>query len=256
MTRSHIRTMATRRAAAAAVSTLLATAGLAAVPAPAHAAAMSRGDVAGQAAATVPGPPTIGTAVRGNAQATANWTAPADTGGAPLTGYRVQVRTGTTVVRRIGGIAPSAIQLIVTGLTNGTAYNFRVRAVNAFGLGPLSAASNTVVPSTEGVVTLPGPPVIRTAAAGVAGGPITATANWSPPTNTGGTPITGYVVRAIQYDDTGTAIAGITSTVQPANLRTLEMTFPERGNYRFLVRARNKAGQGPPSEMSNLVAAR
>ena len=92
------------------------------------------------------------------------WTAPANTGGSAITGYRVQVRTGNNLVRTdiLAGPATSAT---VTGLTNGTAYNFRVRAVTAVGLGALSAQSNTVTPAT-----VPGAPVIGTAVTGAAGG--------------------------------------------------------------------------------------
>ncbi len=97
--------------------------------------------------ATTPAAPTIGTAVAGNAQATVAWTAPANTGGSAITSYNVEVRTGTTVVRTVTGIAPTATSTVVTTLTNGTAYTFRVRAVNAVGAGVFSAASNAVTPA-------------------------------------------------------------------------------------------------------------
>ena len=105
-------------------------------------------------AATIPAAPIIGTATPGTRQATVRWT-PGFDGGSPITSFQVQVRTGTTVVRTITGIAPTAVSLVVTGLTNGTAYNFRVRAVNALGTGPLSAASNVVRPAN--VPGAPGP---------------------------------------------------------------------------------------------------
>jgi hypothetical protein len=65
------------------------------------------------------------------------WTAPANDGGAAVTGYEVQVvnaATGATV----GALRPAAAdasQLTVTGLANGTAYRFRVRALNEVGAG-------------------------------------------------------------------------------------------------------------------------
>jgi hypothetical protein len=53
---------------------------------------------------------------------------------------------------------------------------------------------------------------------------------------------------------TGTVLATTTSAVQPGSARQLTMTLPA-GNYRFTVQAINKAGPGPRSARSNLVAA-
>ena len=43
--------------------------------------------------------------------------------------------------------SPPATTTTVTGLTNGTAYTFKVSATNAVGTGPASAASNAVTPA-------------------------------------------------------------------------------------------------------------
>jgi len=204
--------------------------------------------------ATAPGAPTVGTAVAGNAQATVNWTAPTQTGGAAITEYRIQVRTGTTIVRTVSGIASTATSHIVTGLTNGTAYNFRVRAVNSAGVGALSSPSNTVTPTAGTTVTVPGRPAAPAAASGVAGGAITATASWVPPTSTGGSAITGYVVRALRMSSTGTVLA-TTAFNQPATARSLQMTLTS-GSYRFTVQARNSVGVSQQSPRSVLVTAR
>jgi hypothetical protein len=208
------------------------------------------------AVATVPGAPTIGTAVAGNASATVNWTAPANTGGSPITEYRVQVRRGTTVVRTVTGISPAATSTVVTALTNGLAYNFRVRAVNAVGVGALSAASNTVTPTGPVAATAPGAPTIGTAVAGVAGGAITATANWAAPANTGGSAITGYRVFALRMSAAGAVLQTTQSAVLASTARSLVMTLPQTGNYRFQVVAINAIGTSPRSARSNLVAGR
>ncbi len=90
--------------------------------------------------ATVPGAPAIGTATAGNAQATVSFSAPSSNGGSVITSY--------TVTSSPGGITASGASspLTVTGLTNGTAYTFTVKATNSVGTGASSAASNAVTP--------------------------------------------------------------------------------------------------------------
>jgi hypothetical protein len=204
---------------------------------------------------TRPGAPGIGTAVAGNTQATVNWTAPTNTGGADILEYRVQVRTGTTIVRTVSAIAPSATSTVVTGLTNGTAYNFRVRARNSAGVGTLSQPSNAVTPSAGGVLTVPSRPAAPTASSGTAGGDLTAITTWAPPASNGGTDITGYVVRALRMSSTGTVLTTTVFRNLPASPQRLEETLPA-GNYRFTVQARNSVGVSKVSPRSNLVAAR
>lgn len=89
----------------------------------------------------VPNAPTIGTATGGNASASVTFTAPADVGGGAITGYSV-VSTPSGI---IGTGASSPVT--VSGLSNGTAYTFKVFATNAYGPSPLSAASNSVTPA-------------------------------------------------------------------------------------------------------------
>jgi len=89
---------------------------------------------------TVPGAPTIGTATGGNAQASVTFTAPANDGGFAITGYRVTSSPGGLTAT--GASSP----IVVTGLTNGTAYTFTAAAQNSIGYGSESAASNSVTP--------------------------------------------------------------------------------------------------------------
>lgn len=92
---------------------------------------------------TVPGAPTIGTATGGAAQASVTFTAPASDGGSAITGYRVTSSPGG--ITATGASSP----IVVTGLTNGTAYTFTVAAQNAIGYGAESAASNSVTPAAN-----------------------------------------------------------------------------------------------------------
>jgi len=99
-------------------------------------------------AATVPGSPTSVVAVSGNAQLAVTWTAPASTGGSPITDYLVKYSsnsgvTWTTFIRP----ASTATACTVTGLTNGLPYVFKVIARNAAGISLPSATSLAVTPA-------------------------------------------------------------------------------------------------------------
>ena len=91
------------------------------------------------------GPPTGLTGTNGNAQVSLAWTAPSATGGSAITDYSVQYSSNSgsswTTFSRSASTATSAA---VTGLTNGTAYLFRVAAVTVMGAGAYSSTvSNT-----------------------------------------------------------------------------------------------------------------
>ncbi|MGC4937303.1 fibronectin type III domain-containing protein [Kribbella sp. DT2] len=192
-------------------------------------------------APTVPGVPGIGTATAGNATATAVWTAPASTGGSAITGYKVRVYRGTTLINTLNAGA-TATSLAMTGLINGQPHQFAFAAVNAIGTGTFSGKSNTVTPAPTGAV--PGTPGIGSATAGNA----TATAKWTAPAGNGGSAITGYKVRVYR---SGTLIntlsAGATAT-------QLVMTGLINGTpHQFSVAAVNAIGTGAFSGLSTAV---
>ena len=91
-----------------------------------------------------PGAPTIGTATNaGPTSISVAFTAPTCTGfPASVTGYLATSTPGCFT--QTGASSP----LVVTGLTTGTSYTFKVKATNATGYGPCSAASNSAVPAT------------------------------------------------------------------------------------------------------------
>lgn len=96
--------------------------------------------------ATVPGYPTGVSAVAGAGEVTVSWTAPGSNGGSPLTGYWVTGYVGywPTVLVKFESTATSQV---ITGLSAGTTYWFRVRAVNAIGRSALSGPTALVTPT-------------------------------------------------------------------------------------------------------------
>jgi hypothetical protein len=104
----------------------------------------------------VPPAPTSVTATAGNAQAAVSWTAPSVSSQTPITDYVVQFKAASaTEWTTFSDGSSTATSATVTGLTNGTAYVFRVAAVNSLGQGAYSTASSSVTPSALVYLAIP-----------------------------------------------------------------------------------------------------
>ncbi len=176
---------------------------------------------------TVPGAPTDVAATAGNAQATVSWTAPSSDGGAPITGYAVTSTPGGRTC------TVNALTCTVTGLVNGTAYTFTVTATSSRGTGAASQPSTAVTPST-----VPGQPRdVRST-----GGDQQATVIWTAPASDGGSPITSYVVTAVDRTDASRGGQTCTWTSGPLTCTVVGLTNGDV--YAFTVVARNANGAG------------
>jgi hypothetical protein len=94
-----------------------------------------------------PDAPVISSVTAGNAQVVVTWSAPANNGAA-ISDYVVQYSTSSSgsYTAFADGISTST-SATVTGLTNGTAYYFKVAATNSVGTGSNSAASAAATPT-------------------------------------------------------------------------------------------------------------
>ena len=97
---------------------------------------------------TVPNAPTSVTATAGNTQASVAFTAPLLDGGSAILDYTVTPYDGTTAGTPVIG---SASPIVVTGLTNGTAYTFTVTARNIVGSSATATSSSVTPSATTGV---------------------------------------------------------------------------------------------------------
>ena len=189
---------------------------------------------------TAPNAPTGLTATPGNGQITLNWTAPSSNGGAAITGYKVYEGTtagGENLTTAVCTV--SATTCVVSSLTNGTTYFFKVLATNAVGD---SALSNETSATPLGV---PGAPTGLTATPG--NGQVTL--NWTAPSSNGGSAITGYKV----YEGTTTGGENLTTPVCSGNTTSCAVTGLTNGTtYFFKVVATNTVGD---SALSNETSA-
>lgn len=134
------------------------------------------------ASVTKPSAPQTLTGTADNRTVTLNWLAPSDTGGSPITKYRVYMGTVQATKTLLADTADgNTLTYTATGLTNGTLYWFNVTAWNAQGESLL--ASNDI----SGTPT--GAPDPITGLAAVSGNR-TAQLTWTLPTNVGGSALT------------------------------------------------------------------
>ncbi|WP_084106661.1 fibronectin type III domain-containing protein [Demequina sp. NBRC 110056] len=188
----------------------------------------------------VPAAPTDVVATPRSEKVTVTWSAPATTGNSPITGYGLEYSTDgggswTSV------FAPEAGNLetshLVTGLTNGTSYVFRVVAVNALGASAWSASSAAATPQR----------MVPTKVTGATAFDVTETSarvSWEAPDN-GGSTIIMYQVRR-SSDGGSTWLPGYAWVMgQPAPTALTVTGLTPGTEYVFQVVARNSLGWSP-----------
>ena len=189
---------------------------------------------------TVPGAPTglraTPSGVGGSTQMLLRWSAPVDSGGSPITGYRIEraITRGGPWIIHVASTGSATTTYLHTGLAPNTTRFYRVSALNPQGHG---APSNVAEGTTN--AARPGQPRnLRARAAG----PTSITLAWEAPASDGGERITGYTIRMRGPND-GTWI-----TI-PRNTGPQETTFEHTGlqpasAYRYQVAAINRVGTG------------
>ncbi len=108
-------------------------------------------DITASFAPTAPSAPRAAKVVAGDTNATVSWLHPDSRGTAPITDYVVQYRaTGSgSWLTWSDGTSAIPAPTTITGLTNGTGYDFRVAAVNSVGTGTYTATL-TATPAAAG----------------------------------------------------------------------------------------------------------
>ncbi|RBY78512.1 peptidase S8 [Blastococcus sp. TF02-09] len=181
-----------------------------------------------------PSAPRVGapTALAGGLRLT--WSAPADTGGAAVTAYRVSAYRGTALAKSVV-VSGQTTSATVTGLTNGTAYRVGIEAANTAGYGARSAQVTATPRTTPGAPTISSVTAQRLAVA----------VRWTRPASDGGAPLTGYVVQAFSGR---TLVKSVTAGATASGVTVGGLKAGTA--YTFRVLAKNEAGAGAVSAPS------
>jgi hypothetical protein len=179
--------------------------------------------------ATTPGAPTGLSTTPGNASLSIAFTPPTDNGGSSITNYQYSTNNGSTYTAF--SPADTTSPVTITGLTNGTSYSVKLKAVNSIGAG---TASSTV---TDTPYTTPGAPTSLSATAGNQ----TATISFTAPASTGGSSITNY-----QYSTDGGSTFNAFSPVDTTSPITIT-GLTNGTTYSVQLKAVNAAGAGTAS---------
>ena len=190
---------------------------------------------ASASATTLPLAPASFTAAPGDTLVALNWTK--NVADATVTGWQYRYKSGGDYGKwtRVPGSSGSTSAYTVTGLDNGTAYTFQVRAANSTGVGPPSAER-----SATPKIQLPDKPAGLAAAIGDTEVLLT----WDDPDN-------DRITKWRYSKDDGATWTDVPcdSPCDPAALTTYKATgLTNNTAYTFRVRAVTLAGEGPQSD--------
>ena len=155
--------------------------------------------------AALPGPATSVTAQRGNKAVTLSWQEPLNVGDAAITGYVLHELALDGTVLKTAKVSTGARAYAWQGLTNGTPYTFDVTAVSGDFNGS-TVATGSVTPART-----PWRPHIGVASSGALGAASSVSVSWTAPASDGGSPLTGYVVKALRIGNTGAVVQSVVS---------------------------------------------
>lgn len=198
--------------------------------------------------ATTPLAPTIQSTTIGNSQLSIVWTAPGSDGGSNITDYSIkfidaiQYSTDFSNWITFNDGQSTNTTTIITGLTNGVAYFWRVAAINTVGTGPYSSLSSLAygIPGT-----VPNSPTNLVATASDS----SASLEWTAPISDGGYTINEY---RIQYSIDGGPSAFIQDV--DGSITSIDINGLQNGaSYTFSVAAKNALGYSSYSSNSNTV---
>ena len=200
-------------------------------------------------AAGAPATPTNLTAGATDTIITLNWGTP-ENRGSEITGYQIERAEGGGAFAPITpdpALAGDATSYTDIGLSPVTQYSYRVSAINTIGTGDFAAVSLTTL--VEGVSAAP------TSLLAMAGSDaLVINLQWTAPTDTGDSAITGYQIERSQGDGSGTFDI-VAANHANTSYTDMDGNLLASTQYSYRVFAINDQGTGATSEIASATTA-
>lgn len=166
------------------------------------------------------------------------WNPPLTTGGAAITGYRIEVsRNAGASWQLVANTTSTGTTYTHGNLEPATAYHYRVAAINRAGTGPFSAPNGATT-----AAAMPGAPrnLVATAA-----GPSRIDLRWTRPSDDGGSRVTGYRIEVSEdRRRTWSVLEEVRNTTGYSHTG-----LPPNTTFHYRVSAINSSGAGRPSNV-------
>ncbi len=190
----------------------------------------------------LPGPPTgLEALADGTSRIDLSWTAPANTGGVLLIGYRIEVseNAGTSWSVLVPTTRSTGTAYAHGGLSAGSTRHYRVSAINQVGVGEPSRQAGATTESS-----VPGAPTALSAAAN---GTSRIDLRWRAPDLDGGRRISGYRVEV--SENGGTTWSDLVANTRNTNTGYSHTGLEPGTTRHYRVSAINALGVGEPSSV-------
>ncbi len=197
--------------------------------------------------ASVPGAPTdLSATASGTTRINLTWTAPASSGAAAISGYKIEVSSdgGSNWTDRVADTRETTTTYAHNGLAAGATRHYRVSAINTNGAGGSSNIANATTGTTG--TTVPGAPTDLSA---TASGTTRINLTWTAPASSGAAAISGYKIEV-------SSDGGSNWTDRVADTRETTTTYAHNGlaagaTRHYRVSGINTNGAGGSSNIAN-----